>query len=480
MKRICLFTILLALSWQLSAQIKLPKVIGSNMVLQQQTKVNLWGWAGKNKTIQVKASWLKQAVETKSDAEGNWAVKLQTPVGSFTAQSITISDGEPVKLENILIGDVWVCSGQSNMEMPVKGFRNQPVNSAFDYIISANKEASNIRMYTVVRERSYDKDLTDSKVGQWESASPKTVADFSAVGYFFAYTLTRAVNVPIGLIASDWGGTKIESWMPLVTLKESVTPQQYGQKLKVDNIKPSELYHGMIAPIRNFSAKGFLWYQGESNLGDIDHYDKMMAAMVARWRKDWGDTHNAMPFYYVQIAPFTYGGKNEITYPLFVENQAKALTLIPNSGMAATTDIGEEMCIHPREKVKVGQRLAALALSQTYGKSGFEAKAPQLLSYEKAKNGKIEVKLSNVDDGLIPWYQEPITGFEIAGADKKFYPAKASISYDHPDMVSVWSNEVKDPVAVRYAFRNFIKANLSNMYGIPVVPFRTDDWNDVK
>lgn len=479
MKRICFLAIMLGFSWQISAQIKLPKVLGSNMVLQQQTQVNLWGKAGANKSVTVQTSWLKEAVRTTSDGEGNWALKVQTPAGSFTPQSITISDGTPTKLENILIGDVWVCSGQSNMEMPVKGFKSQPVNNAFDYILSADRQANNIRMFTVERARSFDKDQPDCKGGSWEAASPKTVADFSAVGYFFAYTLSPAIKVPIGLIASDWGGTRIESWMPLTTLKEAVTTKQYADKLKVTNIKPSELYHGMIAPIRNYSAKGFLWYQGESNLGDISHYDKMMAAMVSRWRKDWGDTQNAMPFYYVQIAPFNYGDTNAITYPLFVENQAKAMSLIPNSGMAATTDIGEPNCIHPREKEKVGQRLAALALSQTYGKAGFEAKAPQFLSYEKTKEGKVEIKLSNTGDGLIPWFQEPITGFEIAGVDKVFHAAKASFSYDHPDVVTVWSDEVKEPVAVRYAFKNVIAANLSNMYGIPVVPFRTDDWNDV-
>lgn len=476
MKRLIMTVAAACLCWGASAAIVLPKVLGSNMVLQQQSEVNLWGKADANAKVTVEVSWSGDKVQTHSDAEGRWAVKVSTPAASFDPQTITISDGESLTLENILIGDVWVCSGQSNMEMPVKGFGNQPVENSLEYIMRGGEEASRIRMFTVQRSRSYDKDMEDCAGGEWQCASPESVANFSATAYFFAYNLTRAVNIPVGVIATDWGGTRVESWMPLSALKDCVTEEQFEQKHKIHDIKPSELYCAMIAPIRNFTARGFLWYQGEANLGDIDHYDTMMARMVEQWRSDWGDEDNSMPFYYAQIAPYVYGGSNDIAYPLFVETQVRAMNKIPNSGMAGTTDIGAEYCIHPAQKFEVGERLAALALMQTYGQSGFEPRAPRMESYE-IRDGKVTVRMSRAGLGLTPWYGEQIKGFEIAGADRVFHKAKASIS---GNSVTVWSDEVAEPVAVRYAFRNYIECNLHNMFGIPAVPFRTDDWNDVK
>ena len=476
MKRLIMTVAAACLCWGASAAIVLPKVLGSNMVLQQQSEVNLWGKADANAKVTVEVSWSGDEVQTHSDAEGRWTVKVATPAASFDPQTITISDGESLTLENILIGDVWVCSGQSNMEMPVKGFGNQPVENSLEYIMRGGEEASRIRMFTVQRSRSYDKDMEDCAGGEWQCASPESVANFSATAYFFAYNLTRAVNIPVGVIATDWGGTRVESWMPLSALKDCVTEEQFEQKHKIHDIKPSELYCAMIAPIRNFTARGFLWYQGEANLGDIDHYDTMMARMVEQWRSDWGDEDNSMPFYYAQIAPYVYGGSNDIAYPLFVETQVRAMNKIPNSGMAGTTDIGAEYCIHPAQKFEVGERLAALALMQTYGQSGFEPRAPRMESYE-IRDGKVTVRMSRAGLGLTPWYGEQIKGFEIAGADRVFHKAKASIS---GNSVTVWSDEVAEPVAVRYAFRNYIECNLHNMFGIPAVPFRTDDWNDVK
>ena len=477
MKRLILSLLAVCLSVGVSAKIVLPKVLGSNMVLQQNSDVNLWGKADANAKVAITLSWDKAKIQTTADKEGRWAVKVATPKGSFEPQTITISDGEKVVLENVLIGDVWVTSGQSNMEMPVKGFGRQPVEHSYDYILSAAKDANRIRMFTVKKDRSYDKDLEDCAGGEWYCSSPESVAEMSATSYFFAAALKDAVDFPIGLITANWGGTRVESWMPLKALKEVVTPEQYEKKQTIHNIKPSELYCAMIAPIRNFTAKGFLWYQGCSNLSDNDHYDVMMARMVKQWREDWGDTENKMPFYYVMITPYSYGNSRAISYPRFVECQIRALKLIPNSGMAGSTDIGEEYCIHPAQKKEVGQRLAALAMAQTYGMKGFEPKAPLLESHSFA-DGKAKVKLSNCQMGLSPWYGEPVTGFEIAGADKIFHKAQASITAGNE--VTVWSAEVKEPVAVRYSFRNFAPGNLTNLFGVPVVPFRTDNWNDVQ
>lgn len=476
MKNFILLILSICFSTNIFAAITLPKILGSNMILQQQSNVNLWGKAKPNCKVKITASWSSDKIQTQSDNEGRWAVKIATPAASFTPHTIVISDGEKLQLDNILIGDVWICSGQSNMEMPVMGFNNQSVEHSLEHIIAAKALENNIHSFKVGWARSYDKEQEDCVSGEWLSASSESIANLSATAYYFAYHLTKALNIPIGVITPYWGGTRIESWMSLGALRECVTPEQYEQKQNCHSIKPSELYCAMIAPIRNFTAKGFIWYQGESNLGDNDHYETMMARMVSQWRNDWEDKNNSMPFYYVQIAPYTYGNSKEIAYPRFVESQVRALDIIPNCGMATTTDLGLEYSIHPHKKLEVGQRLAALALTQTYGLKGFEPKAPLMDSYE-IKDGKVIISFRNAERGLIPWEEGPAFGFEVAGADRVFHPAKVQVS---DKRVFVWSDEVKEPVAARYSFHNYAPGNLKSTYGIAVPPFRTDNWNDVK
>lgn len=486
MKKTLFLLVALSLALGASAKVVLPKVLGSNMVLQQQSEINLWGKADADKKVNVTVSWNKKKITTRSDKDGNWAVKVPTPAGSFEKHTITISDGEKITLDNILIGDVWVCVGQSNMEMPVQGYMHQPVENAMTYIRRGSAMKDKIRMFTVKKARSYDKDLDDC-VGEWRESSPVSVAETSAVAYFFAHELSHEVDYPIGLITAGWGGSRVESWMPLSALREIASEEQIKHKHTLHHIIPSELYCGMIAPIRNYKAKGFLWYQGEANLGyqsleylgDIDHYDVMLARMVQQWREDWGDKENKMPFYYVMIPSYFYcNSYKDTTLPLFVECQERAMNLIPNSGMAATTDLGEATCLHPAKKFEIGERLAALAMAQTYGCKGFEAKAPQYESHEIKDDGKVKIKMKNSPQGLAPWSNVPVKGFELAGEDRKFYPAEARV---WGSVVTVWSKEVPKPVAVRYAFHNVCgEVNLKNLYGVPAIPFRTDRWNDVK
>ena len=474
MKRLILTLVAACVTFAASAKIELPSILCDNMVLQQNAMVTLWGKATPNSKVNITTSWAPlRRVQAQADKDGRWSAEVDTPAATFEPQTVKISDGETLTLRNILIGDVWVCSGQSNMEMPVKGFDRQPVENSLDYILAANKYANRIRMFSVKRTRSFE-EQADCE-GQWQVASPESVANMSATAYFFALNVVDAIDIPIGIINTSWGGTRIESWMPKDALSDFLTPEQLAKRNE-NSVNPTELYCAMIAPIRNFTAKGFLWYQGCSNLGDNDRYDAMMARMVQQWRKDWGDSKNEMPFYYVMIAPHIYDSSMDIAYPLFVENQAKALEKIPNSGMAATTDIGDEFCIHPAQKFEVGQRLAALALKQTYGQLGYQPKAPQMAAYS-IKDGKAVITMSNCEGGLIPKHEE-IIGFEIAGADKVFHKAQATLSATAE--VTVWSDEVKQPMAVRYSFRNFAPGNLKNVYGIPAVPFRTDMWNDAK
>ena len=463
------------LSLGASAKVVLPKVLGSNMVLQQNADVNLWGKADADAKVTVKVSWDKAKIKTKADENGNWAVKVATPAGSFDKYTISISDGEEIVLENVMIGDVWITSGQSNMEMPVKGWDRQPTENAKEFIFSATKYADHIRMFTVPRARSYNEDKEDCVGGEWLCPAPSSVANMSAVAYTFAYNLVGKVDFPIGIITSNWGGTRIESWMPIKALEDVLSKEQLEHKHKIHSIKPSELYCAMIAPIRKYNARGFLWYQGCSNLGDIDHYDIMQARMVQQWREDWGDKENKMPFYFTMIAPHSYGNSRAIAYPLFVECQQRALANIPNCAMAATTDTGEEVNIHPAKKNEVGERMAAFALRDLYGQGGVDVVAPTYESY-KVDGNSIIVTLKDVGPGLAPGYGKWIKGFEIAGADKVFHPANAYVhSYRE---VKVSSDKVKEPVAVRYAFRNFIPCDFMSVLGLPVVPFRTDNWND--
>ena len=475
MKKLILAVVAVLLSWGASATIVLPKVLGSNMVLQQNSEVNLWGKADANKKVTIIVSWQKGKIQTVADGDGKWAVKVATPAASWDKHTITISDGEAVTLEDILIGDVWVTSGQSNMEMPVKGWNGQPVENANEYIYSAAKYADKIRLFTVQKARSYNADKEDCEGGEWQKASPASVANMSAVGYLFAYNLIDCVNIPIGVITSNWGGTRIESWMPMSALKEILTPEQLEAKHNT-SIKPTELYCAMIAPIRNFTARGFLWYQGCSNLHDESHYDVMMARMVKQWREDWGDKDNSMPFYYAMIAPHSYGNSRGFDYPEFVECQLRALEQIPNSAMAGNTDAADEFCIHPAKKNEIAQRMAAFALRDVYGQGGVDVIAPTYASH-RVNGSNIFVKFNNTGAGLCPGSGKPIAGFEIAGADKVFHAAEARLEGGE---VKVWSNEVKEPVAVRYAFRNYIPCNFMNIMGQPVVPFRTDNWNDAK
>ena len=415
MKKILISLTALLATLTISAEITLPKILGSNMVLQQQSEANLWGKATADKKITVTTSWSKKKITTRSDKDGNWAVKVATPKGSFTPQSITISDGDKITLENIMIGDVWVCVGQSNMEMPVMGYMHQPIENSMTFIRRGSAMKDKIRMFTVKKARSYDKDLDDC-VGEWREASPVSVAETSAVAYFFAHELSHEVDYPIGVITAGWGGSRVEAWMPMAALREIATEEQIKHTHTLHHITPSELYCGMIAPIRKYNAKGFLWYQGEANLGyqsldylgDIDHYDRMLARMVKQWREDWGDTDNKMPFYYVMIPSYYYcHSYTDTTLPLFVECQERAMDIIPNSGMAATTDLGDATCLHPAKKFEIGERLAALAMAQTYGCTGFEAKAPQYESHEVQEDGKVKIKMKNSPMGLAPWSNVP-------------------------------------------------------------------------
>ena len=482
MKRLFLAMALMACSALMTAEVRLPAVLGDNMVLQRNSEVNLWGWAKPHKTVKVKTSWNRRTYRVRSDAEGKWLVKVATKDagGPYT---ITFSDGKKKKLNNILLGEVWMCSGQSNMEMPVQGFLGQPCLHAAETMREA-RLYPDIRLFTVARD-STDV-VKDDCVGEWLCSDPATVGAFSAVGYFFGRCLNQYLGIPIGLITTNWGGTNIEAWMSAESNAKLGVDEEYTSKNWNEDYFPgAALYNGMVAPITNYTAKGFIWYQGESNRGNWKEYADMQAEMIRQWREAWGD--EKMPFYITQIAPYRYSGAEKRRSALLVENQIKATTMVPYCAMASTTDVGMYSLIHEPDKLAVGERLAWLALSRDYGVPGVPADAPTYKSME-VKDGRAVISFNNLcapndqsDPRSFSWIDEQgqvvrsVKGFEIAGADKKFYPAEARMLWSD-NQVEVWSDKVKNPEAVRYCFCNYAETNLKTTLGQPIVPFRTDDW----
>ena len=447
------------------AEIKLPAVFGNNMVLQQQTEAAIWGKATPGKSVKVVTSWNKKSYSAKSDNEGNWKLKVATPAagGPF---SISISDEKTLTLNNVLIGEVWICSGQSNMQMTMSGYLNQPVIGANEAI--ATSANNSIRLFTVERVKSLEP--AEDFTGSWLECTPENVANFSATAYFFGKMLQQALGVPVGLINSSWGGTRIEPWISengfknfdWVKLPDKKMTGEYNQQT------PTVLYNAMIAPMVGYAFRGGLWYQGESNRNEPAQYEKLMAGLVQNWRAEWGI--GDFPFYYVQIAPFDYGTVG-LNSAYLREAQLKASTAIPNMGMASIMDLGEKDRIHPAHKKEAGERLAFLALANTYGQKGIEFSGP-VLKEMIVEGQMVKLTFDHAKNGLTT-FNNKLENFKIAGENKRFYPAEAFITGKG---ITLFAPQVEKPVAVRYAFDDFVVGELFNTEGLPASSFRTDDW----
>lgn len=472
MKKILWIIVAILCVWPLEAKVKLPAIIGSGMVLQQKAKANLWGWSAPSQKVTIRTSWDNKTYTTTSSSKGEWTSQVQTPSagGPYT---IVISDGEPIELSNILIGEVWLCSGQSNMEMPVKGFRGQPVKGSCDAIANASPE-DDIRMITL-KINSSQTLLDDCIATTWMESNPANVADFSATAYFYANYLRKTLKVPIGVICSSWGGSKIEAWINKEVYTEKFpeislsTLTKAPKDIARPKDEPTLLYNAMIHPIKQFTIKGAIWYQGESNLNNPQVYRQLFPAMVESWRKEW--KQGEFPFYYVQIAPYDYGRQNaEKTEAAEMRQvQLECLKDIPNSGMAVTVDLGNRTCIHPADKEDVGKRLALWALAQTYQRGGTPFSGPIYKSF-KVNKEKVTVEFDYVEMGMTSYDQE-IVGFEIAGKDGVFYPAKATL-FDNKTKVVLISEQVSEPISVQYGFRNYQPLNLFSNFGLPASPFK--------
>lgn len=490
-----------------SANVKLPSLISNNMVLQQGQPVAIWGTADPGEEVTVSFDGEKRVTTTASS--GRWKVELG-PLRAGGPWDMKVAGKNTITIRNVLVGEVWVCSGQSNMEFLVKSGLGAPGG-----VINADQEvaAAHYPQLRLFRVQVAVAGKPQSNVqGRWEMASPSTVADFSAVGYFFGRDLYRALHVPVGLIDSSKGGTPAEAWMSDSTLeadsdlkmvldswqreiaeypkvlkkyerelcqweksaeqaeaggKVSPEPPKFPPDPRSFRWRDAGLWNGMIAPLTPYRIAGVIWYQGESNADAPYQYRSVFARLIRSWRRAWNE--GDFPFLFVQLASFRVGGKDRDSWAVLRESQAKALAL-PKTGMAVTIDIGDACSIHPRNKQEVGRRLALAAEAIAYGRK-VVYQGPTYQSLE-AVNGNLRLRFSHVDGGLVS-RGATLEGFEIAGENKKFVPAQAKIE---GNQVVLSSPLVPKPVAARYAWADFPQCNLYNKAGLPAPPFRTDDW----
>ena len=444
----------------LKAEIRLPSILANHVVLQQNSNTKIWGWSAPGEKILIQTSWNNRLDSTVGSRDANWIFNIQTPAagGPYT---ITLTGENKIILEDIMIGEVWVCSGQSNMEW---GYR-QGLKDIRDELPTCYNSA--IRFFNIQKVTSDH--FQENCPGQWAVCDSNSLKSFSAIGYFFGKKLNAELKVPIGLINDNWGGTPAEVWTPSHVISENPRLEEAARQLKAYNwwpYLPGKTFNAMIAPITNFSIAGALWYQGEGNTAYPYAYSELLNAMVDSWRKAWDKN---FPFYYVQIAPFHYGNHN--IGALIREEQTKSMNH-GGMGMVVISDLVDDTTnIHPKNKKDPALRLAAWALANTYHREGIKYSSPFFKSITVNK-GKAVIAFDTGGQDLM-CRDKKVTELYIAGADKTFYPAEASI--DHNQLI-VWSKQVPIPVAVRYGFSNAGIGNLFNKDGLPVCPFRTDNW----
>jgi sialate O-acetylesterase len=472
--------LLAAITFTTSAQIKLPKVIASNMVLQRNQPVPVWGWTVPGKTVNV--AFANQSITVKADNAGYWKVTLSSLTANSKPQNLLItSDTSTVKLSNILVGEVWLCSGQSNMEYTMKLMKKytkpaKGIDSAELELATTNPA---IRLFKVEKKLS----LPDVTTTGWHESSGVALEQISAAGYFFAKNLQAKLHVPIGIISSSWGGSRIEPWTPLsgYTALPAFAKEAVQDTLKIDSVIPGSMYKSMIEPLAPFALHGFLWYQGESNcmLNEPGmRYAYKMQALVDSWRKQWGNAK--LPFYSVLIAPYYYTKRKDRiphtteTLPLFWEQQIQSAK-IPNTDFITVTDLVDELNnIHPSYKWEVGRRLALVALAKDYGFKATTYSGP-VYQRMQVKNNQIILTFAHAA-GLKTADQQPPTFFTIAGANGNFVDAEAKIS---ANTIILSNPAVTKPTTARFAWTEAARPNLVNGAGLPAVPFRTDGltWN---
>lgn len=502
MNRMVFFSLLLfALAARCQAELRVSPVFGNSMVLQRDQPIHLWGWTEPG--LDVTAQLAGQKGVTKSDANGRFDLLLK-PLPAGGPHELKIIADEVKTFSDVLIGEVWVCSGQSNMAWPVSSANDPDLESL-------TATYPKIRLITVPRVAS-QVPLNDFD-GQWEECTPESVKSFSAVGYFFGRQLHQTLDVPVGLIDNAWGGSAAEAWVAREDLEKAGQYQellkkwddvvsaydhekvmgQYQQELaswqkekkgprprmprnQIDsNHRPANLFNGVLHPILGYTIRGAIWYQGESNASRAYQYRHLFPLMIQTWRDRWGQ--GDFPFYWVQLADFrdeeeVPGGSE---WAELREAQTMTMKKLANTGEAVIVDLGEASDIHPRNKQDVAKRLSRWALANQYG-FDLPHRSPLYRAVTFA-NGKATVEFQHVGRGLDTFdVKEPI-GFTIAGSDKKFFSANARIV--DKDRVEIWSDEVTAPVAVRFGWADNPVRNVQTLDGLPLTPFRTDHWTGV-
>ncbi len=474
---VVILLLLAVASSHVRADVKVPALFADHMVLQRDLANPVWGWADAGEEVVVVLGDQKKTAT--ADAGGKWRVVLDAmPAGG--PHKIVIEGKNRLAIEDVLIGEVWVCSGQSNMQWPMAATRDADL---------ARKTAHYPRLRMITVPTRGMQEPQDNFQGSWQLTTPDTVNNFTAVGYFFGLTLHQALDIPVGLIHDSWGGSACEAWIPRELLEADAqyqplidrwreiekNPDANKDQLK-GNSRPGNLYNGMLKPVVGYGIRGAIWYQGESNAGRAYQYRQMFPLMIRSWRDAWkqGD----FSFYWVQLADFM----NEPTQPgdsAWAElREAQTMTQqLPKTGQAVIIDLGEANDIHPRNKEDVGERLARLALVKDYG-IDVASRSPEYKSMEQQGN-KIILSFDYVGGELKPFDVGDIRGFTIAGEDRKFVVAQAKVLDSDKTKVEVWSDQVAAPAAVRYAWADNPVCNLRSTNGLPVTPFRTDDWPGV-
>ena len=462
-------------------------LFSDNMVLQRNSSVNIWGKSNPNQILTVYSSWNNKSVKIKSNSSGEWILKIKTD-NSIGPYELTISTKNETKvIRNILFGEVWFASGQSNMEMPLDGFFGEPIYGSQDII--GKSINSNIRLLTVERnytatpvsnfEGKWQETRPESSryfsavanfEGKWQESTPESSRYFSAVAYSFAKYIHESLGVPVGIISSAWGGTPAEAWAEKSFLDKEFKPGIIinNSDEKFEEYNPGYLFNAMLKPLIPFTVRGGIWYQGENNRERAKHYSKLMQVMVASWRDRWG--LGDFPFYFVQIAPFSYNNPNESSSAELRDAQLDAMRNIKNSGMVSTVDIGDLYSIHPPEKVKIGNRLAYWALNQTYGYKSITPSGP-IPNSAKVEESKVIISFDYADNGIYN-FNGSLKDFEIAGEDEIFYEAEAKI---YGESIIVESSNVSNPRKVRYGWKNYFEATLFNIEGLPATSFYIKD-----
>ena len=475
MKRItAIVALMLCMCMVSEAKLVLSSLCSDGMVLQQNDNATVWGTADPGSQITVTPSWSGRSYSAKAGKDGRWTVKVATPQGSYKAYTMTVKgNGETIRIKDILVGEVWLASGQSNMEMPMRGFYNCPVEDALEYI-SAPAATEKIRMFTVPVKQSYEPlSEVDSR---WQGAESSTIPDMSATAYFFARKLNETLDIPVGIVSCAYGGARVESWTPKKILETYPDEDLSREAIEAQThyVRPYLAYNAMLCPVMGYTIKGFIWYQGCSNVGKHEQFPERMETMISHWRECWGDTEAKLPFYMVEIAPYRYKPATAVSYAALLR-QAQHITAaqVPNCGIVVTNDLVEpyEMDnIHPAKKKEVGDRLACLALNRNYGYSRIACDSPEAVKCYRLQNScEIAVELTNTHNGLNRWME--IEGLEVAGSEGIFYPVSYAYFEWEPKVLKIRSEYVFDPCEVRYGWGDFNPGNLKNVEGLPVAPF---------